>query len=584
MLRFTFHTKPGEGAPGGPGGPPDVFDDVLFLRSLRGATALSQLYEFELGLECAGGDVVDPARLLGRAVVVRCEETLGSVTDAAFGVLSGVIRAVELQPFVVGTRARYRAWVVPRVWRLTRTLRSRVFVPGSFATATAQAPTVVEIVRRVLTSAGFIEEEVRDGRRGRHGDFRFDLAPSTVRRARAYTAQYNESDWAFVCRLLEDEGLCYFFESGGGWHERLVVTDGGHGFQPFGETGEPESAVFGLFEPEVDGVLPFVPVVGVSAEGQAVHAVARRVEEVPRTFFVRDWHPSSPTAAVSNASPVDALGEATATVEEPVVVRYGEGLDGAAHAGRVAALRAREAAEARDVYTMTTTVAALRAGHCFDLRGHFLNGASPGHPWAGASLDRRYLAVRVEHELLQRRGGDAGEPERYRNTATARAGTHAWVPPRVTPKPVLAGLFPAVIDGTAAPAAGTPAAPRPVVAPVDAQGRYHVVLPFDVTAVTGQRRGSCPIPMAQPLGGVAAAGAVAGVHFPLYEGATVLVGHVHGDPDRPVIVGALPGAGLRSPVTVTNDSQGVIQTRGGVRVVYDDDVPVDPPPPATTTT
>jgi type VI secretion system secreted protein VgrG len=101
----------------------------------------------------------------------------------------GVVARIE-----VGDQGKrltfYRATLVPRAWRLLHRHDCRIF----------QELSVPEIVQRVLQGAGL---EAGD-------DFRLSLQGTYA--PREYCVQYRESDWAFVCRLLEEEGIFHFFE------------------------------------------------------------------------------------------------------------------------------------------------------------------------------------------------------------------------------------------------------------------------------------------------------------------------------------------------------------------------------------
>ena len=60
------------------------------------------------------------------------------------------------------------------------------------------------------------------------------------------------------------------------------------------------------------------------------------------------------------------------------------------------------------------------------------------------------------------------------------------------------------------------------------------------------------------------------MHLPLHNGAEVLIAHVGGDPDRPVIVGAVPNSSTKSPVVADNLTQSVIRTASGIHVEMED--------------
>jgi type VI secretion system secreted protein VgrG len=72
--------------------------------------------------------------------------------------------------------------------------------------------------------------------------------------------------------------------------------------------------------------------------------------------------------------------------------------------------------------------------------------------------------------------------------------------------------------------------------------------------------------MAQP-----SAGAGYGMHFPLHIGTEVVISHVDGDPDRPVIVASIPNGATASPVNQQNATQSAIRTRAGIRIEFEDD-------------
>ena len=61
-----------------------------------------------------------------------------------------------------------------------------------------------------------------------------------------------------------------------------------------------------------------------------------------------------------------------------------------------------------------------------------------------------------------------------------------------------------------------------------------------------------------------------GMHFPLHVGVEVAVVHLGGDPDRPVILGAVPNARTNTPVRDANATESQIKTRSGIRITFDD--------------
>ena len=103
-------------------------------------------------------------------------------------------------------------------------------------------------------------------------------------------------------------------------------------------------------------------------------------------------------------------------------------------------------------------------------------------------------------------------------------------------------------------------------APIDDLGRYKILLPLDSVAEPGGRA-SRFIRMAQP-----SSGADYGMHFPLHIGVEVVIVHLDGDPDRPVIMASVPNADTVSPVVQGNATQSRIRTSTGIMIEMDDDV------------
>ena len=101
-------------------------------------------------------------------------------------------------------------------------------------------------------------------------------------------------------------------------------------------------------------------------------------------------------------------------------------------------------------------------------------------------------------------------------------------------------------------------------AQIDDVGRYKVRMPFDSGNLPGTQVSQW-MRLSQPY-----SGAGYGSHNPLHKGAEVLVAHLDGDPDRPIILGTAPHAHTVSPVTQTNLTQSVVHTPSGVRIELED--------------
>jgi len=176
-----------------------------------------------------------------------------------------------------------------------------------------------------------------------------------------------------------------------------------------------------------------------------------------------------------------------------------------------------------------------------------------GHP---RLLQSRLLVADVEHEATQTLRMHVHEESL---SATARSFApcpfeRTFRPPRITPRPRMAGLVHAITDQA-------PQGASQRIAQLDEHGRYTVRFLFDTATGKGRTPSSARVRMLQPH-----PGSGYGMHFPLKPGVEVLIGFIEGDPDRPVIVGAVPNPLTQSPVTNRNPQMNRIETESGVYI------------------
>jgi len=328
---------------------------------------------------------------------------------------------------------------------------------------------------------------------------------------REFVAQYQESDLAFVSRLTEHLGISYFFE-----HDqettRVVFTDHAAGFaaplpQPIARVAK-------------------------GADGIGVHALRVSQRGVGRVYAVHDYNELSPLVDLTAQHEMDN-GFAGGVIE------YGSHHRTLAEAAALAKVRAEQYHSLEFVYEGKSNEPRLHAGQRF-------------HVEAGAHHEALDLYIlEVEHTATQVAAGSDVPGIVYENSFKAIPADKTYRPPRETPRPRIAGIVTGLIDAGFGNVAGP-------YAPLDAFGRYQVKFHFDVQHV-GDKPASCPVRMLQNH-----AGAGYGTHFPLKPGTEVALAFVDGDPDRPIIVGALPNALAPSPVNAQNPGVHRIQTSQGV--------------------
>ncbi len=363
---------------------------------------------------------------------------------------------------------------------------------------------VSTILRTVLTEARFEEDK------------HFETRLTGTYPVSEYIVQFEESDLDFISRLCEHEGIFYFFEQLPDG-EKIVFADDNRAFVE--HQGHP--------------TLRYSP--KDTVELGAATRVERAFTPARAHVVLRDYNWRTPRVGLH------AVESADTTTGRGFVVSYGEHFKTPAEGQRLARVRAEEQLVTRDVCEMDTNVSGLAPGHRFELVGHPLG-----------ELDRRYVVTSTTHTAGR---GVAAGADGYRKHLTAIPYDVAFRPERRTPRPNIHGVMHAIIDGEVP---GT-------AAPIDEQGRYKVVFPFDLAGQFGGKA-SRWVRLAQP-----ASGPGFGIHFPLHIGVEVIVAHLGGDPDRPIIVASPPNAETVTPVTRANATQSRIRTRTGIQLTWDDD-------------
>ncbi len=448
---------------------PEPTDRILFevdgaaqtfrVARLSGREALSELYQFELVVTCED-PAVSPSDLLGRAALVTF-----AADDDNDRHVHGVVSRFELGDF--GKKlVSCHVTVVPRQWRLLHRANSRIF----------QDKNAVAIVQKVLEDAGLTE----------HDDFR--LAVQGRFRTREYCVQYRESDWAFISRLLEDEGVFYFFEHTAEKHV-LVLADRAAAHTSIGG----------------NATIPFRQDLGALASRE--HVARFRYSEQVRAgkVTVRDYEFKRPDLLLEGEAAA-AVGADLEVYDHPAA--FFEPSDGAARAR----IRLEQQQAARALGRGTSGCVRLVPGSRFSLAEH-----------PRASFNREYLLVSVEHDasepvMAEAAGGEA----HYENSFEVIPADVPFRCPEVTPRPVVRGLQSATVVGPAGEEIHT-----------DEHGRVKVQFFWDRIGRKNDQS-SCWLRVAQ-----ASAGPGWGAMFIPRVKHEVLVGFLEGDPDRPIVVGSV---------------------------------------------
>lgn len=357
--------------------------------------------------------------------------------------------------------------------------------------------TVPEMIQSKLQLAGLTAGE----------DFQLRLLRDYPKRE--FTVQYQESDWNFICRLAEDLGIFFFFDHDDANNRDVIVfaDDNSH---------------FTVLEP---GSVPFMA----RGDRASVYELEQTRQYITKSFTTRDYNYRQPA--------VDVLGEADVDcISAGIHNEYGTHVKTASEAKAIATIRAEEASVRHAAFEGLGEVPAFRAGGIVTISGHAHGDLS------------ELLLTEVKHEVVQAVFGHAasGAEHAYRNEFRAIPRATAYRPPRLARKPVVAGTVTGIVQSPSE---------DEEFAPIDDQGRYRVMFMYDAVTDREPARASRPLRMAQP-----SAGGDRNFHMPLKAGTEVLITCVNGDPDRPIIAGAVPNSQTPTFVNEACKNQSVMKT------------------------
>ncbi len=335
-------------------------------------------------------------------------------------------------------------------------------------------------------------------------DFQFQLRAKY--RRYEYITQYHESTFAFIQRICAQEGIWFRFEQK---RDRAVII--------FGDDLDAYARNQRTVPLRRDAGLE-------SAGAEAIRSLERQTLRVPEAVRLHDYN--------HRQADVSLLVEESAARDDKtthaVDYHWGEHYETPEEGRRIARLR-HEAHLARQItYSGKGNAFSLEAGEVMRLDQ---NPADAPHGLFITSVES---------------GG--GRSEAYWNTFTAIPADRVWRPSvDLAKRPVIDGILPARIT--------SPGDYK--YAYLTEQGWYVIKLPFDLDEWSpgGTSR---PVRLARPYGGDNY-----GHHFPFIDGTEVAIIHTHGDPDRPVIMGAMHDSLHPDLVNNLNNTRNIIRTAGG---------------------
>lgn len=442
----------------------------LKFRGMHGAESLSQLFEFEVELVSESYSL-DMKSLLGKPLTLEIETTPGAPRY-----LSGHITRCVLVGRENNTSRYtiYRATVRPWLWYLTQTSDNKIF----------QNKNVPDVIREVLKDYSYPVE--------------FKLTETY--RNWEYCVQYQETDYAFICRLMEHEGIYFWFQHDNGKHT-LVLSDDITQHEPV---------------PDYEQIPYYGPDRITVPREDYIHKWEVAEQITPGAFATTDYHPLTPAASLE------------ARRNNPGAYDHGDlemyewqggytNPDDAEHYTRV---RLQDLQCRQEQSTGASNARGLATGHLFTLRNH-----------PRQAENREYLVVSTYYRIRET-GYASGQsdPGDFDLEFVVLPSSTQFRAPRVTPIPRTHGPQTATVVGKQGEEIWT-----------DKMGRVKVQFHWDRYGKKDENS-SCWVRVSSPWAG----GGFGGIQLPRVRD-EVIVDFIGGQPDRPIVIGRVFNANNLPP-------------------------------------
>lgn len=454
-------------------------EDVLVFGRMTATEQLSRLFEFDVELFSEKTDI-QITEVLGKNVTVRLEmpNKRGTRYFNGFVTRFGYI----------GTRGlrygAYRATLSPWLWFLTRTADCRIF----------QNKKVPDIIKELFREQGFT-------------DFKDMLSGSY--REWEYCVQYRETDFNFVSRLMEQEGIYYYFTHDNGKHT-LVLADGYSSHSKFAG---------------YDQIPYFPPDIHDHRERDHLSEWLSFKQVQPGAYALNDFDFKAPRKnlrAVLNQPKSHALADFEMYDYPGEYVEPGDG-------NNYSKIRLQELLAQHEIAQGRGNAAGLAVGYLFSLT-----------QCPRDEQNREYLIVSATHRLESDEyesfsgGAISGKP--YLGEIVAIEAKQPYRAPRITPKPVVQGPQTAIVVG-----------PKGEEIYTDQYGRVKCQFHWDRYG-KADPDSSCWIRVAQSW-----AGKKWGTLYLPRIGHEVIVDFLEGDPDQPIITGRVYNGVNMPPYTLPDN-------------------------------
>lgn len=460
-------------------------DNAFHVTSVTGSQAMSDMFSFQVDVILMAAGSAVSASVLGQSVTIRIGLPSSESGAAPPRLLNGFVVNCGRLSDLSGS-PRYRFGIVPWMWFLTRASNCQIF----------QNKTAPDIISAVYSALGF--SAYKSGLQSTY--------PSLD-----YCVQYRETYFNFVSRLMEFNGIYYFFTHANGAHT-LQMVDTNSACPAIAGSGNLDFGISDKFNHSVD-----------------LWYVNHEIQ--PGKFTYGDFNFTTPgqmqTGQVNNS-----VGAPQGALE---MFEFPGGFPDSSTGANIATTRMQEFQSDYEVFSGSTNCWNVEAGHTFTLQNHPI-----------AALNKKYLLTEVAFNASQsvpvedrRSKSESRDAQEFTYAANIKAidFKQQYRPKRKTPRPSIPGPQTAFVSGQSGKEIYT-----------DSYGRIKVQFHWDRYGQADENA-SCWIRVAQLW-----AGNGWGSLFIPRVGQEVVVEFLDGDPDRPLITGCVYNAVNTPPYTLPDNA------------------------------
>ena len=477
-------------------------NDTFRVRHIKGNDTISSPYCFLITLTSANADIDYDS-------VINRPATLFLNRKNEYYPYSGIVTSFKYidSNFDFST---YHVVLQPRLWHLNFNVQSRIF----------QKNNVPDIIKQVFKDAGM--------------EMYYSLDVQSYPE-REYVTQYQESDLAFISRLMEESGIWYFFSESpvaaksvfsAITYEKMIITDSISNFRNVKNEStfkyRPKSGLVNQIDNE---------------EKECFTHIEVERKMIPEQVTVKNINYRTPETDLSLCKLIPKGDSGTH-------YWFGGSFKDTGSSEKEANLLIRRFCSQKVIVSGSGDCPGIRAGTQFTLEEHMRQ-----------DMNTSFTVTSIAHIGADPEDRQHDNKQLYRNDVTCipTAAAGGFAPECRTPVPKIPGIMTAKVE-----------AEDGDYAALDNKGRYKVRMPFDRSG-TANTKASKYMRLAQPY-----SGADYGIHFPSHEGTEMIIGHINGDPNKPLGLGTVPNGNTISPVRDLNKTQSVIRTAGGNEMIFDD--------------